>query len=99
MTIEYQNGIAYNRWSKSKYRDIYPTIRTWKVQKNKRVPLCKYISKDLLSRLYSDKNSYTYDERKAKILYANRVLLHYNKKIKVLKEIKEKYSEKQLINK
>ena len=82
-----KDGIAYNRWSKSKYRDIYPSDVTWdqkKSQTNKVLPKhLKYLTAGFLTQ----KNTYTYRERVNYMLLINKYVKVYNYKCKVLEQL------------
>tara|TARA_B110000208_G_scaffold127727_1_gene155342 strand:+ start:192 stop:467 length:276 start_codon:yes stop_codon:yes gene_type:complete len=82
-----EDGIIYNRWSKSKYRDIYPSRRTWKIQRsstNKVLP--KYL-KYLTAHLLMGKMTYTAKERVAYAFLVNMYVKVYNSKTKVFAEL------------
>jgi hypothetical protein len=90
MVIIVEDGIAYNRWSKSKYRDIYPSRKTWKIQKsksNKHLP--KHL-KYLTSHLLMNKNTHSYQERVAYSKLVTKYVRVYNFKSKVFKELIQK---------
>ena len=87
MTIEFQNGVAYNRWSKSKYREIYPSVKTWRTQK-KQGPNClpKHL-KYLTAKLLMNKLVISQDERAEYMRTVQKYKRVYKLKIKVFEEL------------
>lgn len=89
MVVIVEDGIAYNRWSKSKYRDIYPSRITWKIQKKSKINKClpKHL-KYLTAHLLMNKLTYTYKERVEYMLLINKYVRVYNFKYKVFEELR-----------
>ena len=87
MTITFQNGVAYNRWSKSKYRDIYPSVKTWRKQK-KKAPNClpKHL-KYLTAGLLVNNLVMSHDERTEYMRTVQQYKKAYKLKIKVFDEL------------